>query len=567
MENTGTKMKSISLISKLTDEDKEYANDRWENSLTLRKRKINAMLSKQRGFYQFKNEGQIGYQIVKENLDIPLEIKNKKYDNLEQFFTEMKKYIQSKEISYNKYALYCIRNHTLNIEESKDKKKYVELLQKNDFVTDILFLIHEYFDYKEIIFEGLWILINVLYFQNENTDLIMFLSNQQCIQLYIRILDKKDKFLRLNIYWLLSNLLNNNNIGITNQVLFHFYMTTIFRMYIFKDLEDTNSEINDIELYHLIVIVSRLSEFINDTFVRLRKNDIQNFIDYNPNVNYDIILENNNYLFYHSILLFKNNIENPKLSSHCVYGLSKLSNYLDDSIANNKFFVNDICLKLIKEQIKVEEEFLNFVVQIIGNYLNYTPENLIDSEFLEAAVNYFVKLLQTYPTKQYLKRDIFWSASNISTEGPKCCEILAKSGLLLLALQSIITDNDIVINEALFMLIGFFNAKNIEVILHHIHLDYIKNLFLCLQNIHNKCIPGEQYKNVEVIEKILVCIGYLFENGNYMKHNLMKNNNKFVLDFDKNGGFELLETMLSENNLSKEVSQIAEILLNLQKDN
>ena len=565
MENSGTKMKNYNLISKATNKEKEYVNERWENSLTLRKRKINEIISKQRGFYQFKKEGQMDYQIMKENLDIPLEIKNKKYENLEQFFFEMKKFIQSNDITYNKYSLYCIRTHTLNIEGSDDKKNYIELFQKYDYVSDILFLIQKYFDYKEIIFEGLWIIINVLYFQNENKDLIMFLSNQQCIQLYIRILNKKDKVLRLNTYWLLSNLLNNNNIGITNQVLFHLYMTTIFRLYIFKDLEDNNSELEDIELYHLIVIISRLSEFINDTFIHLRKNDIQNFIEYNPNVNYNIILENNNFLFYHSILHFKNNIENPKLTSHCVYGLSKLSNFLDDSIAYNKFFVNDICLKLIKGEIKVEEDFLNFVVQIIGNYLNYTPEHMIDSDFLEKTANYFVKLLQTYPTKQYLKRDIFWSASNVSAGDSKFCEILAKSGLLILALQSIISDNDIVINEALFMLIGFFNAKNIEVISNNIHLDYIKNLFLCLQNIHNRCIPGEQYKNMEIIEKVLVCIGYLFENGNLIKDKLI--NNKFILDFEKNGGFHLLETLLSENNLSKEVSQIAEILLNFQKDN
>jgi hypothetical protein len=565
MENSGTKMKNYNIIYKINNKEKEYANERWENSLTLRKRKINAIISKQRGFYQFKNEGQMNYQIMKENLDIPLEIKNKKYDNLEQFFFEMKKFIQSNDITYNKYSLYCIRTHTLNIEGSDDKKNYIELLQKYDYVSDILFLIQKYLDYKEIIFEGLWIIINILYFQNENTDLIMFLSNQLCIQLYIKILDKKDKVLRLNIYWLLSNLLNNNNIGITNQVLFHLYMTTIFRLYIFKDLEDNNSELKDIELYHLIVIISRLSEFINDTFIRLRKNDIQNFIDYNPNVNYNIILENNNFLFYHSILHFKNNIENPKLTSHCVYGLSKLSNFLDDSIAYNKFFVNDICLKLIKGEIKVEEDFLNFVVQIIGNYLNYTPEHMIDSDFVEKTINYLVKLLQAYPTKQYLKRDIFWSASNVSAGDSKFCEIIAKSGLLLLALQSIISDNDIVINEALFMLIGFFNSKNIEVISNNIHLDYIKNLFLCLQNIHNRCIPGEQYKNMEIIEKVLICIGYLFESGNLIKNKLISN--KFILDFEKNGGFHLLETLLSENNLSKEVSQIAEILLNFQKEN
>jgi len=559
MENTRNKAK------KEKNQEKEYVNERLENSLTLRKRKINAKISKQRGFYRFKNEGQINYQIMKEKLEIPFEIKNKLYDNLEKFIEVMKIYIQSKDIAYNKYALYCIRKHTINIEESNKKNTFIELLQKHDFISNIINLIQKYINDNEVVFEGLWILVNILFFQNDNTELIMFLSNQQCIQLYITILDKKDKVLRENIYWLLSNLLNNSNLGLTNQVIFHLYMSTLFRLYIFKDLEDNNSNLVDIELYHLMIIISRLSEFIIDTFVRLKENNIQNFINYNSNINYDIIQENNKYLFYHSISQFIYHIENPALTSYCIFGLSKLSNFLDDPLAYNKYFENGIFHKLIKEQIKVEEEYLNFSIQIIGNYFNYTPKNLFEFNILEEAINYFVKLIQTYPTKQFLKRDIFWSASNIFTDEPKYSEILVNSGLLLSALQSIISDNDIVIDEALFILIEFFNVNNIKIIFNNIHLDYIKNLYLCLNNVHNNCTPGEEYKNMEIIEKILICIGYLFEDGNIIYNNLV--NNKFVIDFEKNGGFELLEIMISENNLSKEVTNIAEILLNLQKNN
>ena len=51
---------------------------------------------------------------------------------------------------------------------------------------------------------------------------------------------------------------------------------------------------------------------------------------------------------------------------------------------------------------------------------------------------------------------------------------LANSGLLLLALQSKCTDNNIVINEALYMLLWFFYIKNFEIIINNYHLDYIK---------------------------------------------------------------------------------------------
>jgi hypothetical protein len=544
------------------NEEKNYANERCENGLTLRKRKINAILSKKRGFYKTQTEEDKDYQIMKESLNLPNDIKNKKYDDIDQFLKEMKTNITSKDIEYNKYALYCIRTQTLNNENSNNKNVLSELLLKQDFISDILNLIQKNLDNKQIIYEGLWILINVLFYQNDNTDLIIFLSNQQCIQLYIKILDKKDNCLRLNIYWLLSNILNNDNLGIIIQVLFQLYMSPLFRLYIFKDLEDNNSKLKLSELKYLMSILSRLSDFINETFIRLNNKNIKMYTDYNSNIDYDSIQENNNYLFYHSLKLFINYIEVSELTAYCIYGLSKLTNYLGDIKAYQDFFISGICRKLVKGQIKVEEELINYVVQIIGNFLFYSTDSLIDKIFLEETLAYFVKLIQTYPNRQYLKRDIFWSASNIVAGDKIFSELFAKSELLPLALQTIVSDNDLVINEALFLLSGFFDKQNIETIINYYHLDYIKSLVLCLKNIHSRSSPGVAYNNMDVVEKVLTCIGFLFEDGDLFKIE----GNQFVKDFEKNGGFELLETMLSEKNLSQEVSQIAEALLSMQKN-
>ena len=179
-------------------------------------------------------------------------------------------------------------------------------------------------------------------------------------------------------------------------------------------------------------------------------------------------------------------------------------------------------------------------------------------------MNYYVKLIQAYPSRQLLKRDIFWSASHFNIL-PISGHLLLSSGLLLLALQSIYSDNDIVINEALYMLLGFFYIKNVEIIINNYHLDYIKNLVLCLKNIHNKCKAGEAYKNQDIVERVLVCIDSLFQTGNILKNEGMEN--KFLKDFEKNGGFELLELMLSEKNISDKATKIAENLLNYQNDN
>jgi hypothetical protein len=339
-------------------------------------------------------------------------------------------------------------------------------------------------------------------------------------------------------------------------------MSPLFRLYIFKDLEDNNSKLKLSELKYLMSILSRLSDFINETFIRLNNKNIKMYTDYNSNIDYDSIQENNNYLFYHSLKLFINYIEVSELTAYCIYGLSKLTNYLGDIKAYQDFFISGICRKLVKGQIKVEEELINYVVQIIGNFLFYSTDSLIDKIFLEETLAYFVKLIQTYPNRQYLKRDIFWSASNIVAGDKIFSELFAKSELLPLALQTIVSDNDLVINEALFLLSGFFDKQNIETIINYYHLDYIKSLVLCLKNIRSRSNPGVAYNNMDVVEKVLTCIGFLFEDGDLFKIE----GNQFVKDFEKNGGFELLETMLSEKNLSQEVSQIAEALLSMQKN-
>ena len=546
MESLEGKIRKDNILSKESNEDKNYINERWTNGLTLRKRKLNSILSKKRGLEQFKMEGTKDYEIIKEKLNISVEVKNKKYDELEDFLKQMKNHIKSKDINYNKYALYCIRAQTLNNDNLNNKNILSELLYKQDFISDILNLIQNNFDDKQVIFEGLWILINILYYKKDSDELIIFLTQDQCIQLFIKILDKKDNVLRLNVYFLLSNLLMNNNVGLINQVLFHLYMSTLFRLYIFKDLEDPESKLTENELIYLFNILGRLSDFINDTFIDIQNNNISKFTKYNSNVNLEAIIENNNYLSYHSLMLFINNIEKPKLAGNCLYGLAKLTNFLDSN-SFNRFFESGISRKLVKEMIKVpEEELLNFAVQIIGNYINSSPEELLDLVFLEETLQYFVKLIQTYPNKQALKRDIFWSTSNITSCNNNYSDLLGKTGMLLLILQSIYSDKELVINEALFVLLGFFDPSNIEFIIKYYHLDYIKNLYLCLKNLHNKSNPGEAYSNGDIIEKILICLGFLFEDGDLLKGNNLPN--KFVKDFEKNGGFDLLELMLTQKN-------------------
>ena len=547
-------------LMKSREEDlqkKFYTNERWNNSLNLRKRKINEILFKQRGIERFKKEGNEEYQILKEKLNIELAIKNKIYDDIEIFMKEMKKYIKDQNIEYNKYALYCLRNQITNNNNFNNKKYLAEELQKRDFISDILFLFQKYFDDNQIIFEGLWIIINISYFLKNATDLSLYLTNKNCMNLYIKILDKKDPCLRLHIYWVISNLLYNDNVGATQEILFHLYMSPLFRLYIFKNLDD-GINMTEIEMDLIFTILSRLSDFINDTFILLKLNDIKHFTDYNSDVDYNSIQENNNFLFHHSIKHFLLNVENPKLQFFCIYGLSKISNFLGEQQAFNEIFKSGIIRKLVKEQIKSDENVINYSIQLIGNFLSSAQEEYIDLIFLEEILSFFIKTLQKYPERQLLKRDIFWCVSNITSGSRFFCLKFAESGMLEMLLQSIYTDNNNVISEALFSLLGFFDSQNLEIVIKYHYLDYIKYLTLCLKNLKERAKSGDNDNNNELFERILSCILFLFENGELLKGNLK---NKFVDDFDKDGGFELLENLLSENIFIQKIKGLGEKLL------
>ena len=536
---------------------KFYTNDRWANSLNLRKKKLNEIISKQRGLERFKKDGNKGYEILKENLKIEEELKNKKYDDIDSFLKEMKKYIKNDNKEYNKYALFCLRSQITNNNNFNNKNYLAEEYYKKDFISDILVLIQKYFDDNQIIFEGLWNFINILYFLKDISDLSLFLTSQNCVNLYIKILDKKDKCLRFHIYWLISNLLCSDKQNVAQEVIFHLYMSSFFRLYLFKTLEDKEA-ITENESLIIFNILSQLSEFINQTYIKLGSNNIETYINYNSDVNFQSLQENNNYLFHLSLKYFLLYIENPKLNFYCLFGLSKLSNFLQDQQAYNEFFKSGLVRKLVKEQIKLNEECFEFITQIIGNFLSCSQDEMLDIILIEEILSFFVKLIQKYPSHQMLKRDIFWSVSNITSGNKLFCQKFAESGMLEITLQSIYTDNDTVINEALFTLLGFLDKENMELIIKYHNLDYIKNLTLSLKNFKSKQKPGDAIQNKEIIERIFLCFAILFEIGELFKGNLR---NKFVNDFEKNGGFEILENFLSENKLELNLQTAGEQLL------
>lgn len=558
MENTASKEQ------KEENDEKIYTNERMNTVLKLRKKKNNSIISKMRGIYEGINEETLKqYQIQIPELNINEELKVKKYDDYEDFLKEIKKYFKSDDIEYNKYAIHCLCGQTINKDTLKNRDIFIDTIIKGDYISDILFLIQKYLNDKKIVYEGLWTIINILYYSKENADISLFLAKDVCIQLYIKILDLKDKTINPNVYWLLVNLVNNSSFGLTNKILLSLYMSPLLRLYLIPPLTNNMNNLTKDEIYYLLTILSRFSDFITDTIICLNKNDISMFTNYNSNVDYNSIKENNDFLFYNLMNIFINAIYIKNVTSCCIYGLSRLTNYLDDSKICNQFFISGICRKLVRNEIETESDFLPYTIQIIGNYLSFIDDNMIDKIFIEETLAFFVKIIQNNPGKQNLKRDIYWSTSNITSGNVVSNESFAKSGLLNLVLQSLYSDNDLVIHEALCILGGFFDAQNINVIINFYYLDYMKNLYLCLKNFHDTHSDISEYSSGGILDKLVNCIGFLFEDGDLFKNEMIQN--KFVKDFEQNGGFELLELISSEHKLNNEIQKSIDILLDYQK--
>ena len=182
MENTASKEQ------KEENDEKIYTNERMNTVLKLRKKKNNSIISKMRGIYEGINEETLKqYQIQITELNINEELKVKKYDDYEDFLKEIKKYFKSDDIEYNKYAIHCLCGQTINKDTLKNRDIFIDTIIKGDYISDILFLIQKYLNDKKIVYEGLWTIINILYYSKENADISLFLAKDVCIQLYIKI--------------------------------------------------------------------------------------------------------------------------------------------------------------------------------------------------------------------------------------------------------------------------------------------------------------------------------------------------------------------------------------------
>ena len=490
--------------------DKQLNIEREEYSLSLRKKKMNNYLMKRREenleVSQTKKLKKNPYEIIPEKLVISDEIRNKKYNSTSSFSDGMYNLLESKNINEIKFAIYHIRNQTLRSEFPIDD------MYKKNIVDKLMFTLFNNINEYDIVYEITWALINFCLRIN-NDNLMIFLTNNPCIQIYIMIFDLKDKSLTENVLWLISNIIIGSDSASEN-----LFFSPIPRNYLLQFVE--NTEISNQITKICIRIFSSLSQFISTIyrFIQIEGLENQLFKKHND-VNVNNIQENIIYLEEHLTNIFLKfvNFNDIEIINDSLFGLSNLSNSSNLKI-HDLIYSSGLIGKIILNQINSSEIISHKILELIGNFLsNYT--GIIEPIIQNQMISYIFEFIKSNNNSD-IKRDSFWIISNLLCIPNINIINVLNSGIIPFVIDAIQNSENKVGIEGLFIINDIiFNENYTETVINFIkNYEIIKLLISVIQ---------KYYEEPEALKLILKICLHLFEIGNKYS-NLFDGKNIFL---------------------------------------
>jgi len=509
--------------------DKQLNIEREEYSLSLRKKKMNNYLMKRREenleVSQTKKLKKNPYEIIPEKLEISDEIRNKKYNSTSSFSDGMYNLLESKNINEIKFAIYHIRNQTLRSEFPIDD------MYKKNIVDKLMFTLFNNINEYDIVYEITWALINFCLRIN-NDNLMIFLTNNPCIQIYIMIFDLKDKSLTENVLWLISNIIIGSDSASEN-----LFFSPIPRNYLLQFVE--NTEISNQITKICIRIFSSLSQFISTIyrFIQIEGLENQLFKKHND-VNVNNIQENIIYLEEHLTNIFLKfvNFNDIEIINDSLFGLSNLSNSSNLKI-HDLIYSSGLIGKIILNQINSSEIISHKILELIGNFLsNYT--GIIEPIIQNQMISYIFEFIKSNNNSD-IKRDSFWIISNLLCIPNINIINVLNSGIIPFVIDAIQNSENKVGIEGLFIINDIiFNENYTETVINFIkNYEIIKLLISVIQ---------KYYEEPEALKLILKICLHLFEIGNKYS-NLFDGKNIFLEEFQRNGGNLYIEKLQNYN--------------------
>ena len=509
--------------------DKQLNIEREEYSLSLRKKKMNNYLMKRREenleVSQTKKLKKNPYEIIPEKLEISDEIRNKKYNSTSSFSDGMYNLLESKNINEIKFAIYHIRNQTLRSEFPIDD------MYKKNIVDKLMFTLFNNINEYDIVYEITWALINFCLRIN-NDNLMIFLTNNPCIQIYIMIFDLKDKSLTENVLWLISNIIIGSDSASEN-----LFFSPIPRNYLLQFVE--NTEISNQITKICIRIFSSLSQFISTIYRFIQIEGLENqLFKKHSDVNVNNIQENIIYLEEHLTNIFLKfvNFNDIEIINDSLFGLSNLSNSSNLKI-HDLIYSSGLIGKIILNQINSSEIISHKILELIGNFLsNYT--GIIEPIIQNQMISYIFEFIKSNNNSD-IKRDSFWIISNLLCIPNINIINVLNSGIIPFVIDAIQNSENKVGIEGLFIINDIiFNENYTETVINFIkNYEIIKLLISVIQ---------KYYEEPEALKLILKICLHLFEIGNKYS-NLFDGKNIFLEEFQRNGGNLYIEKLQNYN--------------------
>ena len=511
-------------------------SQRIETKLSLRKQKINEIISKKRlSEYNtiLNNENSSKWKLLYNIKEIKLELGDTYkwvFEEDEEMLSFSLKYLKSDKINDIKYSIILLQMF-INKHMNNDLTNYINLL----YIYDLFHVIERYIKDKEIIFNILYIII---YYSNINTDnnLSTILLSPNSYKIWEICFDLQNYEILYGIIAILNNITLKNQIGSCNLIRSNFLQNKIYNFYMNKNIisqinnNDKKDAINNI-INDGIILFCNLLMIPIDNLDRFTKDEI--YISKQKILNFVICYSNTNlYKIYH--LCIYSIFLSTKSENRLIDELDKI-NFIQNILDNKKFF-----------EMEAVRYFIN---NILCNYLAY--KNIIKYNLLQKILNFEMEYIKMCDSG-FHRKIIFLTLSNmIKCDKNIIIDILKENKFLediIFFYKSSCSYSEIK-EISYFFGILLFNINNIKQLIeiekHKLLEIIIKHAKISLQN------------DTEGLIIIFELLEFYFNCGKEMAK-YFEGKNLIVEKFNKLGGKELLDKYIQYENekLTEQISYI-----------
>lgn len=480
--------------------------ERENNKLTLRKKKINEILLKKRLNNTNINNLQSELEINEELLNIRKEHKIN-FNLLKEEIYKITDYLSSQNINYIKYAIHLLKEYSVNNDLTNEDIEIIKQFKTLDLLGLIL---QTYNNDIQIVNEIIWIFINIQVNGSSDKDFLLSIISEKLLMLYLNLLNSNYDKIVISILWMLDDL-----------VIHEKYKTIIFNHNIIEKIIDlSNLEICDVEL----------SQYCLQFFSTLVHS-----LKYNKNNERDKNILNE-IIKISCINLFNKNYASYYLSYKILSYISEIS----DKDLLLKIEKEGAVVKILKSKFKNDNiEIVLCGVKIISNLLCGSNQ-LIEDLIKMRVVDFYENILKQFPQeKQIILYSLFglFNLSATKYEYKRClinCIIFNETSFNYLIQSCDNFIHDIICD----IMYNLSSTKNIEMLKFlYDKKAILKIVYLAYQEKNNK---ENLLKYIKIIERYIHSFkdkekDYIeYKNIEELYQNLINNNTNIMDLLDDN---------------------------------